>query len=232
MKKKHTNNPPKPKEFAATPFAALKGVQAAPSPAVKPVVAPVAAMPVDRDDTDLFLRAMEDVQRLHVARRPPAVSKSESLPQEKPRTRRLDEGEMQLFREALSQLHLDKTFVDEIPDDEATIRPMPVNRMRQLRRGSIRIDYELDLHGLTRDEALDALEHFVAGAWRRGQQAVLVITGQGNNSPGEPVLQGAVQSWLRTDGQAIVAEFAVAPSQLGGSGAFVVFLKKKKEGDV
>ena len=227
MKKKIAITP-KPKEFAATPFAALKGVQAA-VVAVKPEPKPVVVKPVESDDMDLFLQSMADVQRLHGAARPAATAKKELPPPEKPRARKLDEGEVQVFLQALRSLQLDKTFADELPDDEPTLKPMAVNRMRQLRRGSIRIDYELDLHGLTRDEALEALEHFVAGAWRRGQQAVLIITGRGNNSPGEPVLHGAVQGWLRTDGQAMVVEFAVAPSQLGGSGAFVVFLKKKKE---
>jgi DNA-nicking Smr family endonuclease len=100
--------------------------------------------------------------------------------------------------------------------------------MRQLKNGSIRLDLELDLHGLTRDEALTSLSRFIAGAYNRGQKAVLVITGKGNNSPAEPVLQGAVASWLREAGKSQVAEFAPAPRTMGGSGAFVVFLKEKK----
>jgi len=96
-----------------------------------------------------------------------------------------------------------------------------------LRRGALRIDLELDLHGLTREEALASLERFVAGAYNRGQKAVLVITGKGNNSPEEPVLQGAVAGWLRDRGKGMVAEFSPAPRQMGGSGAFVVFLKEK-----
>ncbi|HSC70120.1 MAG TPA: Smr/MutS family protein, partial [Candidatus Methylomirabilis sp.] len=55
----------------------------------------------------------------------------------------------------------------------------------------------------------------------------LVITGKGLNSPAEPVLQGAVAGWLRDKGKGMVAEFAPAPRQMGGSGAYVVFLKEK-----
>jgi DNA-nicking Smr family endonuclease len=103
--------------------------------------------------------------------------------------------------------------------------------MRQLKRGAIRIDYELDLHGLTREEALESLAAFVTGAFNRGQTAVLVITGKGNNSPGEPVLVGAVAGWLRDRGRGMVAEFAPAPRQMGGGGAFVVFLKEKPKAE-
>jgi DNA-nicking Smr family endonuclease len=59
----------------------------------------------------------------------------------------------------------------------------------------------------------------------KGQKAVLVITGKGNNSPGEPVLQQAVVSWLRDAGRELALEFAPAPREMGGSGAFVVFLR-------
>ena len=84
---------------------------------------------------------------------------------------------------------------------------------------------ELDLHGLTRDQALESLGHFIDGAWRREMKAVLVITGKGNNSSGEPVLQAAVAGWLREKGQKMVVEFAPAPQQMGGSGAYVVFIR-------
>jgi DNA-nicking Smr family endonuclease len=36
-----------------------------------------------------------------------------------------------------------------------------------------------------------------------------------------------VAEWLRKKGKGLVAEFSAAPRELGGSGAFVVFLKKK-----
>jgi DNA-nicking Smr family endonuclease len=225
MKKKKAT-PPKPKEFAATPFAALKGVRpAVPTPAAaKPVPPP--SPPRRSDDADLFLLAMADVKRLHQPQRPNGA-KPPAKVKEQPLVRRIEEEERQVFLAELQHLQLDKTFADAYPDDEAPLRPMPVNRMRQLRRGTIRIDYELDLHGLTREEALEALAAFVGGAYQRGQQGVLVITGRGNNSPGEPVLQGAVAGWLRTTGRGMVAEFAMAPRQMGGEGAFVVFLKGK-----
>jgi DNA-nicking Smr family endonuclease len=122
------------------------------------------------------------------------------------------------------------TFRDILPEREIekdTVQRSPTSRMRQLKRGKLRINQELDLHGFLKDEALMRLEQFVAAACRRGQQAVLVITGKGINSPEGPVLQGAVADWLSKKGKGLVAEFSPAPRELGGSGAFVVFLKKK-----
>ena len=219
--KKEKKRLPKPKDFAATPFKSLKGFQAdspaTPAPAPKPAPPPVA-----EDDSDLFLRAVANVRPLQ--EEPPR-----SRPQKPaaPPKARFEAVDRQVFLEAIEELRLDVNFRDELPDDVVPIKPLPVNRMRQLRRGALRIDYELDLHGMTRDEALESLAHFIAGAHKRGQKAVLVITGKGNNSPDEPVLQGAVSSWLRDRGKGMVAEFAPAPRQMGGNGAFVVFLREK-----
>ena len=226
--KKHKQHEPKPKEFAAKPFAALKGVHpVATAPVVTKTGLPVKPVVRDTDDRGLFLRAMADVRRFDRPA-PTTEMRVPSGPVGLPAVRRIDEEERQLFLETLQGLKLDVTFQDgSLEEDESVPAPLAVNRMRQLRRGTIRIDYELDLHGLTRDEALDALARFIGGAFNRGQQAVLIITGRGNNSPGEPVLQRAVTGWLRGDGRQFVAEFALAPGSMGGDGAVVVFLKGK-----
>ena len=96
-----------------------------------------------------------------------------------------------------------------------------------MKRGTIRISRELDLHGFLKHEALIRLKQFVDAASSGGHEAVLVITGKGINSPEGPVLQGAVKEWLGKEGKTLVAEFSPAPRALGGSGAFVVFLRKK-----
>jgi len=220
--KKRPVTAPKPKEFATSPFAALKGVKAESAPEPPPQPAKKIIPPESsRDDADMFLLAMADVQRLHEERRPPVKS---VVPASKPLVRRIEEDEQQLFLQALQQLKLDVTFRDELPDDAPEL-PRSCNRMRQLRRGTIRIDYELDLHGLTRDEAVDALEAFIGGAYRRGQQAVLIITGKGNNSPDGPVLKGAVMEWLRNRGKEMVSETVTAPAEMGGEGAVVAFIR-------
>jgi DNA-nicking Smr family endonuclease len=211
-------------KFAAKPFNSLKGFQ---SETVKPpgktaIPMPPPPTPPEVDDEVLFLRAMAEVKRLPTAQPP-----GKSAPKPVPAGRAIAEEERRVFLQAVEKMHLDVTFRDELPEGVTPLRPAGSNRLRQLRRGALRIDLELDLHGLTREEALASLERFVSGAYNRGQKAVLVITGKGNNSPEEPVLQGAVAGWLRDRGKGMVAEFSPAPRQMGGSGAFVVFLKEK-----
>jgi len=214
----------KPAEFASRPFGALKGVRTEHA-AEPPKTAEIPVQAEKRsDDGDEFLRAVADVRPLHPERKP-SVKKGEPAPR---RAEAINEEERRLFLETVGGIRLDAAFRDEMPDEAVPVKPLPVNRLRELKRGAIRIDFQLDLHGLTRDEALQGLAAFIVGAFNRGQKAVLVITGKGNRSPGEPVLQGAVAGWLREQGKGMVAEFAPAPRDMGGGGAFVVFLKNKE----
>ena len=225
--KKKDHSKPKEKEFAASPFKALKGKAldlrepvAAPAPAPK-------KEPKRQDDLDdelLFLDAVAGVRRLNPAATPPARAKAQAAA----KAERAEE-EQRLFMQAVEALKIDVRFSDSLGEEETPQRPASVNRLRQVRRGGIRIDLQLDLHGLTRDEALENLERFVKGAYNRKQKGVLVITGKGNNSTGEPVLKSAVSAWLRDAGKGMVSEFVPAPKEMGGGGAFVVFLKEKPE---
>ncbi len=224
MKKKKQPDK-KAKEFAVHPFTSLKSFKTDPEGAESKKVAPQPAAPAPPADDDalVFLRAVSDVKRIHSQKAAAGQEKKKAPPRKE-----LAEEERRVFLKEVERLQLDVKFRDELPEDVTPLRPAASNRLRDLKRGAIRIGLELDLHGLTREEALANLARFISGAYNRGQKAVLVITGKGNNSPEEPVLQGAVSGWLRDRGKGMVAEFAPAPRQLGGSGAFVIFLKEKK----
>jgi DNA-nicking Smr family endonuclease len=220
MKKKKKTEP-KNKDFNHAPFKSLKGfvTESAGQPIQASEVKPPKPAAPEEDDAMLFLRSVADVKRISSQQSSEKKAKvAVSVPP------KIDDAESRLFLQSLDKM--DVTFRDELPDVEP-LKPVAINRLRQLKSGAIRIDLELDLHGLTREEALESLKHFISGAYNRGQKAVLVITGKGNNSPGEPVLQGAVVSWLRENGKTMVAEFSPAPQQMGGGGALVVFLKDK-----
>lgn len=223
-KKQREPNPPKQKEFHATPFSSLKGV-AVVEPA-KPAV-PAAPKPVEvaENGSDLFLRAVADVRPFHQSAKKPAPAGSHPLQ----KTARKAAEELQVveedaFLKEIGRLKLDAKFTDAVPD-EGELQPLAGNRLRQVKRGVVSVDYQLDLHGLTREEALEALPRFIRSAQLKGQKAVLLITGKGIHSPEEPVLHQAVASWLRDAGKAAVLEFAPAPREMGGSGAYVVFLR-------
>lgn len=232
-KKKPRHNAPKPAAFHTTPFSTLKGMVVADKPQqsepARPV--PLPAKPAE-DDAELFLRAMDDVKRLDsrltpakTASQPQKPSHEQASHPARERQVEIDRSDREAFAKAIGQLKLDVTFCDQTPEDEE-LKPLGANRLRQLKRGVVSVDRQLDLHGLTREEALEALPRFLESAAVHGERAVLVITGKGNNSPAEPVLQQAVAGWLRDAGKRLVVEFAPAPPEMGGSGAYVVFLRR------
>lgn len=229
-KKKKTIAPPKPEVFHSNAFNALKGVVAAPSAASnsKPVsvVAAPSAVP---QDSDLFLDAMSDVKPLNkqaASTKPVSRNKLAVVTPKTDSDRKnvIEKVEQEAFAAAISQLKLDVTFSDQYPENDE-VKSLGANRLRQIKKGIITVNRQLDLHGLTREEALNELPRFLRNASAYGEKAVLVITGKGLNSPGEPVLQQAVAGWLRDAGKKLVLEFAPAPRDMGGHGAFVVFLR-------
>lgn len=96
--------------------------------------------------------------------------------------------------------------------------------LRKLRRGQWVIQAQLDLHGMRRDEAREALSEFVRRSSRRGLRCVRVIHGKGLGSVNkEPVLKSKVRNWLVQKEE--VLAFCQARAADGGAGALVVLLK-------
>jgi DNA-nicking Smr family endonuclease len=96
--------------------------------------------------------------------------------------------------------------------------------LSRLRRGHWSVQRHLDLHGMTREIAREALSQFIRHAERDGLRCVRVIHGKGNGSPGrEPVLKGKVRAWLVQKSE--VLAFAQASASDGGHGAVLVLLR-------
>jgi DNA-nicking Smr family endonuclease len=96
--------------------------------------------------------------------------------------------------------------------------------VRKLRRGNWVIQGQLDLHGMRRDEAREALAEFLRNATKRGVRCVRIIHGKGLGSVNkEPVLKNKVRSWLVQKEEVIA--FCQARAVDGGAGALVVLLK-------
>lgn len=224
-KNKRTEASPRPKEFHVSPFVALKGIAVAGAEPESPVRPPVDRTSAADNGLELFLQAVADVKPLRSSTGKPA--QAAPLPLQKTAVKTAEDlsaVEDGAFLEEIGRLKLDTRFADSVPD-EGELQPLSGNRLRQVRRGIVSVSHQLDLHGLTREEAIEALPVFLLSAKNRGQKAVLVITGKGHHSPEAPVLHQAVSSWLRDAGRSMVLEFAPAPREMGGGGAYVVFLR-------
>ena len=87
--------------------------------------------------------------------------------------------------------------------------------LRKLRRGHWVVQDELDLHGMTRPEAREALAAFIREAVRRARRCVRIVHGKGLGSKNrEPVLKGSVRVWLAQREE--VLAFCQAPAPQGG----------------
>jgi len=238
-KKQKQAAPKQDAPFRHTPFAALKGVVVEPSQTHASNPQPPPAAPPKRESSqdELFLQAMAGVRQLDTGGRTDAAKvrpPGKGAPSEPPKmvagapaAKLLPRDEVvarRTFLQEVERLQLDVRFEDRLQEEDE-LRPLSGNRLRQLKRGIVQLDRQLDLHGLTREEALEALPPFLQAAQLADEKAVLVITGKGMHSTEGPVLQQVVAAWLRDQGRAVVSEFAPAPRELGGSGAYVVFVR-------
>lgn len=130
-------------------------------------------------------------------------------------------------RAVLLQALSDDIDIDTLLDTDETLSfrrdGIGIEVVRKLRRGHWSLQAQLDLHGLRRDAAREALGLFIHDSARRGLRCVRVIHGKGHGSPGrEPVLKGRVRRWLVQKNE--VLAFVQARASDGGAGALMVLL--------
>lgn len=176
-------------------------------------------------EKELFMRAIGPVKALPARHLPdnPGRRAQLSPAQPAPIPVQQQRDELAVMREAIS----DGFDVESLLDTDEALsfrRPgMGPDVVRKLRRGGWSIQRQLDLHGLRREDARDALSAFIREAHKAGVRCVRVVHGKGLGSPGKtPVLKGRVQSWLIQ--KAEVLAFVQARPAEGGAGALVVLL--------
>ena len=111
--------------------------------------------------------------------------------------------------------------------DQLAARAPGVNRAQiaELRRGRVRPEATLDLHGKTVDEGDAALRRFLADSVRARRRCVLVIHGRGLHSDGLAVLRDSVVGALTGSLSGYVHCLSAAAPADGGPGATYVMVK-------
>jgi DNA-nicking Smr family endonuclease len=180
-----------------------------------------AALQRERAEQEQFQRAVGQVQRL-----PDAGRTVRPRPAADPTPRQRLADEAHALAASLSD-QLDVSTLLETDDSLGFRRPgIGPDVLARLRRGQWAIQRQLDLHGLTRDAAREALALFLRQAERDRLRCVRVVHGKGNGSPGrEPVLKAKVRAWLVQKDEVIA--FAQASAADGGHGALLVLLRAR-----
>ena len=199
-------------------------------PEEEPASAPVPASPPSAgaepesdDPVELFAHAMEGIERKHWRRDPaPTVSQPASWV-----TVDLEAEDERLFQEAIAN--------DAVPPIlnhpeyiEGWVGVAGQRFLPNLRNGVYSIQGSIDLHGLSRIEARQAVEDFLLRMSRERSCCVKIVHGRGINSPSDKaVLKELLQRWLATRRMShCVLAYASAPYPDGGVGAIYVLLRR------
>ena len=188
---------------------------------------------LNKDDLSLWQKVTERTEKLDVNQlfrpeidapppSPPQIRKSTSVilgkPAPKPRRNTHD-------------------LMPSLPDQ---IRKSPVQMdskaFGKLKRGKLRPEGRIDLHGMTLDRAHPALTKFILGSHAKGRRLVLVITGKGKvRDEGGPipvrhgVLRHQVPQWLSMPPlSSAVLQVSQAHISHGGGGAYYVYLRRHR----
>lgn len=192
------------------PTAAQSAAKQPPQPAIDP-------------DRQLWQRWLQEAG---VTPLPPRDRAALQKPLPPPHPRQRERAEAEVKEQLLAPLTLDD-WLDHDSDTQFLRPGVPRRMLLEMRRGRWTIRRQLDLHGLTREEARVAMSAFLAEALLSGERCVRIIHGKGLGSPGGvSVLKHLSRQWL-TRREEILAFCEAAPHQ-GGSGALLVLLRAPK----
>jgi DNA-nicking Smr family endonuclease len=142
-----------------------------------------------------------------------------------PRPRFRDQDEAEVLQDMLSDQFeaADMETGEELVYQRSGLQQ---RTMKKLRRGLFVVDAELDLHGMTANEARQAVAAFLGECRRRRIQCARIIHGKGRGSRHRnPVLKGKIGHWLQQRDE--VLAYCSARHCDGGTGAVYVLLKRK-----
>ena len=131
----------------------------------------------------------------------------------------------------MDEMNDKKLFFDAInnlPDDILPAKYdgyLPRKRMRSKNIPDSQFDKTIDLHGLTRAEALAVLRNALSIA-KGKRRKILVITGKGKRSEGgRGVIRESVLNFLDKAGSLNIREYKIASGRDGGDGAIEIVTK-------
>mgnify|MGYP001261045309 CR=1 FL=1 len=128
------------------------------------------------------------------------------------------------------EIIINKLLEEKYLDPKEIPAGISLNQAENLKKGKIRPEVEIDLHGFTQEKANSYLKDKLTEFHKKNIRCVLVITGKkiGKNGA-EGVLRREVPKWLNISPlRQMIIMTSWAQNKDGGDGALYVLLKKRR----
>lgn len=186
------------------------------------------------EEIDLWHKVVKQTERLHPGAHS-AAPPAPPLPKPKPTKQpipRIEQFELGVNARQKPTKHDLKPAVTEGLRTRSL--QMDFKSYARMKRGKLKPEGRIDLHGMRQDEAHPELVHFILSSQAAGKRLVLVITGKGKRREDYGpiptpfgVLKHQVPQWLGLPPMA-QAVLQVTPAHIshGGDGAYYVYLRR------
>lgn len=209
------------------PFEKLKKLKIKPKKAAKPPEPPKESeqRPEPGEDA-MFAAAMGGIKPLKGSSGRDVAPDTQPRP---PLQQPEDDGAATMAKILDGRIDFDLEFSDEYMHGQ--VKGLDSKVFRRLKAGQYAVEAHLDLHGMTLEQAYDALLFFLREAYFSGRRVVLLIPGRGKGSPqGLSLLKREIQHWLtREPLKRVVLAYCTALPRHGGAGALYVMLRKQRK---
>lgn len=163
------------------------------------------------DDAAIWDIATQDVTRLQQKGEvPPTLSRARPIP----------------APQKTGRIFLETPAPQKIIHPESSFQ-IDAGLKKKFERGDLPLDGQIDLHGMTVEQAHKRFKAFVLRKAEQGARFLLVITGKG--SRGEGRIRTGLPLWCEdADLHPFILQYKQARPQHGGDGAFYILLRRKR----
>jgi len=172
--------------------------------------------------TDLFAEAMQQVQPIEkIAKITPSTATAKK------------KVHRDIHQRTNAAAYDSRTLVKSTPQEDDSPWVLRANgiapdTLKKLSNGQLPINRTIDLHGMTRDKSIAALEKTMQSSLQTSDRVICVIHGRGLHSPdGRPILKQSIYQWLK-NGSMSAHVLAVTPAPNTAGGSCLILLRRDK----
>ena len=132
------------------------------------------------------------------------------------------------FKNFNINFHNNEKDIIKKPPKKKNQETVSSSQLKLIKKGSVKPEGILDLHGYKLQDAKFTLQKYIVGAYKKNVRNILIITGKGQNNTG--ILKKEVPLWLNDKMlTSLLVNYKIAPKNLGGEGALLVRIKNKNK---